>query len=228
MTVLGIETSTDVCSVGLARPGMSLKEERVVEERIHSEKILTLIQTLLAKERVPQNQLDAIAISIGPGSFTGLRIGLSTAKGLCFALNVPLVAVPTFDAIVQGIAAAHPDAVNIVVALDAKKGEFYAGRYQKQSHSLIAAGKMGLRTEDEIRKDIHEASPMLLVTDREDLFQDRRQAGGTVMDVHAFCRGDMVAGIGLVRAQAKQFTDAGTCEPMYLKDFVVIGKTSAV
>jgi len=228
MIVLGIETSTDVCSVGLARTGQPLKEERVVEERIHSEKVLTLVRALLSEGRVAPHQLGAIAVSIGPGSFTGLRIGLSTAKGLCFALNVPLVAVPTFDAIAQAVAASHQDAANIVVALDAKKGDFYSGRYERRSDSLIPAGKTCLRTEAEIRKDILEAPPALLVTNREDLFEGHRRAGGKVTDVHGFCRGDVVAGIGLARAQAKKFTDAESCEPMYLKDFVVIGKTSAV
>ncbi len=226
MIVLGIETSTDVCSVGLARSGKPLKEERVVEERIHSEKVLTLVHKLLSEERLAPKFLNAIAVSIGPGSFTGLRIGLSTAKGLCFALGVPLVAVPTFDAIVQAVAGAHPDAANIIVALDAKKGDFYSGKYERRSGSLVPAEKTRLRTEAEIQKEILEAPPALLVTDREDL--DRQRAGIRVLDVHGFCRGDMVAGIGLARAEARQFADAESCEPMYLKDFVVIGKTSAV
>lgn len=229
MIVLGIESSTNVCSVGLAQAGKPPIEERMVEERVHSEKLLSLVHTLLSKRNIAPDQLGAIAVSIGPGSFTGLRIGLSTAKGLCFALNVPLVAIPTFDAIAHAVAAVHPDAANILVALDAKKGDFYSGRYEKHAGSFVAAGKTKLSTEANVRKDILESSPELLVTDKKELFQDlRRHEGGTTTDVHVFCRGDIVAQIGLSRALAKKFADAASCEPMYLKDFVVIGKTSAV
>jgi tRNA threonylcarbamoyladenosine biosynthesis protein TsaB len=226
MIVLGIETSTEVCSVGLARSGQPPTEERVVEERIHSEKLLTLVRNLLMREHITTRELGAVAISIGPGSFTGLRIGLSTAKGLCFALNIPLVSVPTFDAIAQAVAGVHSDAGNILVALDAKKGDFYAGRYKKVTGSVIPVGRTKLSTEAEIKKEILESPPELLVTDNQ--LPDQLRFGGKKADIRDFCRGDSVARIGLAHATAGLFVDAESCEPTYLKDFVVIGKTSAV
>lgn len=228
MIVLGIETSTDVCSVGLAKDGKPLREERVVEERIHSERLLSLVQHLLSSEQIATSQIDAIAVSIGPGSFTGLRIGLSTAKGLCFALNLPLVIVPTFDVIVEAAAAVHTDANNILVALDAKKGDFYSGVFKKRSGSFEAVGMTNLRTEAEVRNEILAGSPLLLITDKEDRFHEVSCEKGGSADVQAFCRGDIVAQIGSSKALAKQFTDPESCEPMYLKDFVVIGKNSVV
>lgn len=226
MIVLGIETSTDVCSVGLAQEGKPLREERVVEERIHSEKLLSLVQHLLSSEQIVMSQISAIAVSIGPGSFTGLRIGLSTAKGLCYALNLPLVIVPTFDVIVEAAAAVHSDATNILVALDAKKGDFYSGVFKKRAGSFAAAGMISLRTEAEVRNEILTGSLLLLITDREDLFEEVSRGRGGSADVHPFCRGDIVAQIGSSKARAKQFADPESCEPMYLKDFLVIGKNS--
>ena len=228
MIVLGIETSTNVCSVGLAQDGKLLREERIVEERIHSEKLLSLVQNLLSGQQMSRDQIGAIAVSIGPGSFTGLRIGLSTAKGLCYALDVPLLAIPTFDAIAQAVAAAHSDAENILVALDAKKGDFYVGRFKKRAGSFTAPGNANLLTEADVKKEILAGSPLLLVTDKEDLFRGLLREGGRSTDVHEFCRGDIVASLGVSKARAKQFENPESCEPTYLKDFVVIGKNSAV
>ncbi len=90
MTILGLETSTAVCSVGLYREDKHDVEVSLRESHIHSEKLLTIVQQALRSGETTLEQLDAIAVSIGPGSFTGLRIGLSTAKGLSFALDTPV------------------------------------------------------------------------------------------------------------------------------------------
>ncbi len=101
MIILGLETSTAVCSVGLFRDGLPEIERSIRESHIHSEKLLSLVQEVIQAAGVSLDRVDAIAISIGPGSFTGLRIGLSTAKGLSFALDKPIVAVATFEAMAE-------------------------------------------------------------------------------------------------------------------------------
>ena len=142
MTVLGIETSTAVCSVGLACLDPTdidgetnkynlLAEKSLVESHIHSEKLLTLIQELCDEQKLKLSQLDGVAVSMGPGSFTGLRIGLSTAKGLCFALEKPLIAVPTFASIAKSVIMAHPQYARIIVCIDAKQREYYIGTYEQ-------------------------------------------------------------------------------------------------
>ncbi|MEX0737393.1 MAG: tRNA (adenosine(37)-N6)-threonylcarbamoyltransferase complex dimerization subunit type 1 TsaB, partial [Bacteroidota bacterium] len=85
--------------MGLQIDGGEYVERSLVESHIHSEKLLTLVQEVLAEAGVSLHQIDAVAVSLGPGSFTGLRIGLSTAKGLSYSLDRPLIAVPTFEAI---------------------------------------------------------------------------------------------------------------------------------
>jgi tRNA threonylcarbamoyladenosine biosynthesis protein TsaB len=117
MTVLGIETSTAVCSVGLANDSGSCTEQSLVESHIHSEKLLTLVRGVCEDQKFALSQLDSVAISIGPGSFTGLRIGLSTAKGICYSLGIPLIAVPAFEAIADAVFACHPKFDRVVVRL---------------------------------------------------------------------------------------------------------------
>ncbi len=136
MTVLGIETSTAVCSVGLVNESGMRIERSLVESHIHSEKLLTLIQDVCEDQKMALSKLDGVAISIGPGSFTGLRIGLSTAKGLCYVLGKPLVAVPTFEAIATCVCMSHPGCVRVIVCVDAKQGDYYFCVYEKRDDDL--------------------------------------------------------------------------------------------
>ncbi|HKI88277.1 MAG TPA: tRNA (adenosine(37)-N6)-threonylcarbamoyltransferase complex dimerization subunit type 1 TsaB [Draconibacterium sp.] len=98
-TILNIETSTEVCSVVLAKDGETLFEKESAEGLNHSELLTVFIEELFAENNLQMQILDAVAVSKGPGSYTGLRIGVSVAKGLCYALEIPLIAVGTLDAL---------------------------------------------------------------------------------------------------------------------------------
>lgn len=227
MNVLGIETSTQVCSVGLAREDRTLLQKRLVEERIHSEKMLTLIQSLLSDAGMSMREIDVVAVSIGPGSFTGLRIGLSTAKGLCFSLDRPLVTVPTFDALARACWSIRGETGNILVALDAKKGDFYRGRYLNSRGLPVSLGETRLVTKVDITNECAADPPDILLTDNRDFLRLKGKTEKPMaLEIGEYCRGDIVAQIGLARAKAEEYADAASCEPMYLKDFVILGKDS--
>ncbi|RYZ96731.1 MAG: tRNA (adenosine(37)-N6)-threonylcarbamoyltransferase complex dimerization subunit type 1 TsaB, partial [Sphingobacteriaceae bacterium] len=102
-TILQIETATTSCSVALAANGKVLYSKEIDQRNIHAEVITVFIDELLKNAGLQYQQLDAIAVSSGPGSYTGLRIGVSTAKGLAFALDRPLIAVETLEAMADGI-----------------------------------------------------------------------------------------------------------------------------
>jgi tRNA threonylcarbamoyladenosine biosynthesis protein TsaB len=101
--ILQIETATTSCSVALAKDGAVLAFKQVDERNIHAEVITLFIDELIASQGISYANLDAIAVSCGPGSYTGLRIGISTAKGLCFALDKPLIAIETLEAMASGV-----------------------------------------------------------------------------------------------------------------------------
>ena len=92
-TILNIETSTEVCSVTISKNGELLFKKETLEGLSHSELLTVFIEELLAENNFKLKQLDAVAVSKGPGSYTGLRIGVSVAKGLCYGLEIPLIAV---------------------------------------------------------------------------------------------------------------------------------------
>ena len=127
--ILCIETTTTKCSVALSVDGVvvSLKEDNN-KQYSHAEKLHLFIEDVLAESKVSKNKLDAIAVSKGPGSYTGLRIGVSAAKGLCFALEIPLISIPTLEALACQVK--NTDGI-IVPMLDARRLEVYSAVFQK-------------------------------------------------------------------------------------------------
>ena len=125
--ILNIETSTTNCSVALSKNGtvVGLKEDNSLEYS-HAERLHVYIDEVLKTAKVSKDQLEAIAISKGPGSYTGLRIGVSAAKGLCYALSLPLISIPTLEALAHQVE--NPNGV-VVAMLDARRLEVYSAIY---------------------------------------------------------------------------------------------------
>src|SRR5689334_1773228 len=95
--ILSLETSTGICSVALHENSRLLADAEIHQEQAHASQLAVLVQDILQKAEVSPKQISAVAVSAGPGSYTGLRIGTSTAKGFCYSLDIPLIAIPTLD-----------------------------------------------------------------------------------------------------------------------------------
>jgi tRNA threonylcarbamoyladenosine biosynthesis protein TsaB len=219
MTILGLETSTAVCSVGLFREKMPGIEMSLRESHIHSEKLLTLVQEVLRAGETTLRQLDAIAVSMGPGSFTGLRIGLSTAKGLSFALEKQVIAVSTFEAIAEAGRQKHPGVSSVLVLIDAKKDEWYVGGFLVTREGVQESGGVEIKALGEALSAAK--SSTLVLTDSLEVVRQQLKENVVVEDALLCCRGDIVALLGYRKAVKKEFADVAGLEPMYLKDFVI-------
>ena len=136
--ILAIETATPQASVALVDEAGGVRAARRAQVTTHSEELLGLVRDVLAEGGCAVSSLAAVACGAGPGSFTGLRIGLATAKGLCFAIDRPLLMVSTLHALAARVVA--PGAL-VVPCLDAFKGEVYAGFYRAGAvlHAFPAA-----------------------------------------------------------------------------------------
>lgn len=221
MNILGIETSSSVCSVGFVN-GRGWSVERSLEDpHIHSEKLLTLMKNVLREAEADLESVDAIAISIGPGSFTGLRIGLSTAKGLCFSLGLRLIDIPTFDAVAQAALESDSRAAKVCVAVDAKQGEFYFGSTERRDDGTPSAMKVRTQRLEDIVLPEYAGDGSLWITDRLEVIRDRGIPSELVRPYNAFCKGDVVARLASGKYEKRDFADLAAVEPMYLKDFVV-------
>ena len=140
--ILQIETGTKVCSVAVAIDGNVAACKQVDQRNIHAEVITLYIDELLNATGLKYTELDAIAVSCGPGSYTGLRIGISTAKGLCYALDKPLISVETLEAMAGGLIAATALNINdkmlLCPMIDARRMEVYTALFDSSGNRIKA------------------------------------------------------------------------------------------
>ncbi|HRH67901.1 MAG TPA: tRNA (adenosine(37)-N6)-threonylcarbamoyltransferase complex dimerization subunit type 1 TsaB [Flavobacteriales bacterium] len=136
--ILAIETATKLCSVAVARDGVVLAlRELESEKHIHAEKVHVFIAEVMEEAGLALNELDAVAVGIGPGSYTGLRIGLSAAKGLCYALDKPLIGISTLQVLVDAAlrTGIQQDAV-LWPMIDARRMEVFTQPYARDGKAL--------------------------------------------------------------------------------------------
>lgn len=129
--ILNIDTSTDVCSVALTSEGMVLEHREDYEGQNHAKVLSSFVNDMLTYATPRGIKLDAVAVSMGPGSYTGLRIGLSEAKGLCFGADVPLIGISTLELLVVTVMFKEfwDDDVLFVPMIDARRKEVFTGVY---------------------------------------------------------------------------------------------------
>jgi tRNA threonylcarbamoyladenosine biosynthesis protein TsaB len=220
--ILQIETATTVCSVALALNGEILCLCEIEQRNVHAEKITVFIDDLLHKTNRSYTDLDAIAVSSGPGSYTGLRIGVSAAKGLCFALDKPLIAVETLTAMADGLIQQHSFANRnqlLCPMIDARRMEVFTAVFDIYGNKIRP-------TSAEI---IDENSFGDLLKDHQIIFfGDGAEKCSQVLGMHsgATIMADFsnsashLAKRALKKYEDKQFEDVAYFEPYYLKDFI--------
>jgi len=131
--ILLLETATSRCSVALSENGIIIAHKEASERNIHASHITLFIEELMINSGKNYSDLNAVAVSKGPGSYTGLRIGVSTAKGLCYALDIPLLGIETLEAMSAGLLAQNDlqDSDLLVPMIDARRMEVYTGIFDK-------------------------------------------------------------------------------------------------
>ncbi|WAT01981.1 tRNA (adenosine(37)-N6)-threonylcarbamoyltransferase complex dimerization subunit type 1 TsaB [Rouxiella chamberiensis] len=138
--ILAIDTATEACSVALYNSATSAENGETLAHfelcaREHTQRILPMVQQILAEAGLTLNQLDALAFGRGPGSFTGVRIGISIAQGLAFGAELPVLPISTLQTMAQG-AYRKTGAERVLAAIDARMGEVYWGEYTRESHGV--------------------------------------------------------------------------------------------
>ena len=137
MTILNIETSTTCCSAAITIDGKPVASVQQLANANHASQLPVFIQQLLHEANANGWHLDAVALSQGPGSYTGLRIGASTAKGICYGLNIPLIPVDTLQVLCASVpSGVLPDNALLCPMLDARRMEVYTALYQQQGTQL--------------------------------------------------------------------------------------------
>ncbi len=217
MKFLAVDTATQSCGVALIENDQLLAEMLLVSRETHSVHLMGMIREVLARSNVPLTALGAFAVTLGPGSFTGLRIGISTLKGLASALDKPLVGVSTLAA----LAWQHPRAGSPIVALmDARRGEVYAARFRFDADTLVR------ETPDQVQDPAAAirgiAQPCLFVGSGVLLYQDliAHTLGAKARFVPAaqnYLRPSSVAFLGRDRLAKGGLTSLENLQPIYVR-----------
>lgn len=212
--LLHLETATPVCSVGISIHG-ELKALREITDQgfSHGEQLTLLIQQCLDDCSLKASDLNAVCVTSGPGSYTGLRIGVSTAKGLCYALQIPLIAVDALSALIEQVRTTEPTAT-ICAMIDARRKEVF---------SLIqgADGTVVKPISADVLDETSYAAfePFIVVGDGAPKMKEEWQGRHIVFreDVYASVKGQVK--LAFERFQQKKFEDVAYFEPFYLKEF---------
>ena len=143
MTILNIETSTTCCSAAITIDGQSVVSVENLNNANHASELPRFIEQLLATAKHNDWHLDAVALSQGPGSYTGLRIGASTAKGICYGLNIPLIPIDTLQVLCASVPAGRlPENALLCPMLDARRMEVYTALYQQTGKQLSSISEV--------------------------------------------------------------------------------------
>jgi tRNA threonylcarbamoyladenosine biosynthesis protein TsaB len=214
--ILNIETATKNCSVALAKDGKTLLCKEIAEEGYsHAERLHVFIEEIINEAGIQLKDLAAVAVSQGPGSYTGLRIGVSTAKGLCYALNIPLIAVDTLQALASKAKIAEG---MIVPMIDARRMEVYSAVFSS-----------GLEKKREILAEIIDENSFEDFTENLYFVGDCNEKCKTVLTKDNFIFLDEIKYPSANEMSALSFdiykksdtVDVAYFEPYYLKDFLI-------
>ena len=221
--ILSIETSGAACSVALSQGGSLVAEVTLDDSNRQSSMLVPAIESLLLKCSKKMSDCDAVAVSSGPGSYTGLRVGVSTAKGLCYGLGKPLVAVPTLDVLLAEAMETEgcTDADYYVPMLDARRMEVYQAVYDAGGRCI----------EEVSAKVLDEASYADILAKGKVVFigTGARKYGDAFphpngIYVPAAPKAGFMASAAQAAYDAGRFEDVAYFEPFYLKEFVAIVK----
>jgi tRNA threonylcarbamoyladenosine biosynthesis protein TsaB len=216
MYILNIETATKNCSVSLAKNGETILCKEIAEQGYsHAERLHVFIEEILKDTGNTFQDLKAIAVSKGPGSYTGLRIGVSTAKGLCYALGIPLISVDTLQVLAQQVTV---ESGLIVPMIDARRMEVYSALFDANHTKII-----------EVQAEILTENSYADMTDAIYFIGDCQEKCQTVLTKNnfhflpeiVFPSATEMSSLSFEKFIKNDFEDVAYFEPFYLKDFLI-------
>lgn len=219
--ILHIETATKVCSVAISKDGVLIEVNEIEDEGYsHGEKLTLLIEEVLRNNQLSPADINAVSVASGPGSYTGLRIGVATAKGLCYALKIPLIAIDSLTALNEQAKLKHPE-TNLCALIDARRMEVYNlfAHPSKGNLKEISADVIDENTYEEYR-------PFVYFGDGAEKLKDIWKGSDCEIDSSIKSSASGQVKLAYQKFEDQKFEDVAYFEPFYLKDFIVGKKKS--
>ncbi len=214
--ILNLETATKVCSVSLAKDGVDQITLEINSEKYsHSENINLFIEQVFQKTEFEINMLDAVAISQGPGSYTGLRIGASTAKGIAYALEIPLISVNSLKALAQLCAGIEG---YICPMFDARRMEVYSALFDSENKDIKETEAKII--ESDSYKEFLDKAKVLFVGPGANKCVDEIKHKNAIFDLDTQVTAKGMIPLSESKFNSNDFEDVAYFEPFYLKDFI--------
>lgn len=212
---LNIETATKNCSVALAKNGKVIVCQEMAEQGFsHAEKLHVFIEAILKKENLSFKDLQAVAVSQGPGSYTGLRIGVSAAKGLCLALSIPLIAVDTLQVLAAQV---KIDSGTIIPMIDARRMEVYSAIFDNNGQKTRDT-KAEILTEESFQEI---QGPVYFVGDCAEKAKSVLKKDNFIfLENVVYPSANQMAFFSNQSFQQQKFENMAYFEPFYLKEFM--------
>lgn len=216
MKVLGIDTSAIVCSVALVSD-KTLASGTVSDGLTHSETLLPLIKEVLRQGNTPLSELSGVAVSHGPGSFTGLRIGISAVKGLTVSQRIPCIGVSTLEALAMN--AVSYEGFVICPVMDARRGEFYNALFRVDGKKLVRLCEDRAISGNDLAGELSSFENVLILGDGAEKFiqQNSTFANCIAPEEIRYQSGESVARLGLASLNNGEFLNCKELSPRYLR-----------
>ena len=218
--IISIETATSVCSVAIHENGICMALKEIQEPNAHSEKLTVLIESILAERNLHVDDCDAIALSKGPGSYTGLRIGTSVAKGLCYACSLPLITVDTL----QALALSCKNAVNndsedniYMPMIDARRMEVYTSQWNWKMQNIQDTNALVVTYE--AKASFEPTKHYFLCGDGSEKCKETLESQNITFVPNITATAKTIGDIASELFEKKEFSDVAYFEPFYLKEF---------
>lgn len=217
--ILSLETSTSVCSVALHRSGVLLSLSEIDVTGAHSERLMGLIEEVITEAGISIVDLSAVAVSSGPGSYTGLRIGVSAAKGLAFGWGVPLIGVETLGALAKAANGEMQGRGFAVPLIDARRDEVYCQVFDSENNFLSAI-RAEILTENSFQNYLDQASVYFIGDGVEKTKEIIKHPNAEFLSLPISSK--YVGELAFSKFQTSQFEDIAYFVPNYLKEFKVL------
>lgn len=220
VTILQIETATQVCSAALSVNGETIALKELAAQNIHAGSLTLFIQEVMEQASISYSDLDAIAVSKGPGSYTGLRIGVSTAKGICFAKDKPLIGIDTLQMMAKGFLDGDLNYTGLICPMiDARRMEVFTALYDNSLKQVLPV-EAKIIDEQSFLEELLK-NKVTFIGDGAMKCSDSILSANAYFSDLNFNSASNMSELAFNAFDRREFEDVAYFEPYYLKDFVI-------